>query len=178
MSDRIAVVNAGKIEQIGTVGEVYRQPKTRFVADFLGAANVLSVRVLSDNGMTARLSCDDSLVISARSGQLEPGSTATICIRPEKIRVSRSRPSGDCAFEAIVGECLFRGSSHQVQLTTGDESLIATIPCQGENDRPFAPGEKVFCQIESDDVIVLDSANRHSIEAPGTPRSQERQEVK
>ena len=178
MSDRIAVVNAGKIEQIGTVGEVYRQPKTRFVADFLGAANVLSVRVLSDNGMTARLSCDDSLVISARSGQLEPGSTATICIRPEKIRVSRSRPSGDGAFEAIVGECLFRGSSHQVQLTTGDESLIATIPCQGENDRPFAPGEKVFCQIESDDVIVLDSANRHSIEAPGTPRSQERQEVK
>ncbi len=178
MSDRIAVVNSGKIEQIGTVGEVYRQPKTRFVADFLGAANVLSVQVLSVDGMTARLRCDDSLIISAPGGRLEPGSTATICIRPEKIRVSRSRPSDDCAFEATVGECLFRGSSHQVQLTTGTQALIATVPCQGENDRPFTTGEKVFCQIESDDVIFLDSAKSHSIEAPRTPRSQERQEVK
>ena len=178
MSDRIAVVNAGKIEQIGTVGEVYRQPKTRFVADFLGAANVLSVQVLSDNGMTARLGCDDSLVLSASSGQLEPGSSATICIRPEKIRVSRSRPADDCAFEATVGECLFRGSNHQVQLASGDQSLIATVPCQGENDRPFTAGEKIFCQIESDDVILLGSANPREIEAPSSPSSQERQEVK
>ena len=178
MSDRIAVVNAGKIEQIGTVSEVYRQPNTRFVADFLGAANVLSVQVLSDNGMTARLGCDDSLVLSAPSGQLEAGSSATICIRPEKIRVSRSCPSNDCAFEATVGECLFRGSNHQVQLTTtGSQSLVATVPCQGENDRPFTAGEKVFCQIEDDDVIVLDSTKPRSIEAPSSPSSQERQEA-
>ncbi|KFG98116.1 spermidine/putrescine ABC transporter ATP-binding protein [Burkholderia paludis] len=86
MSDRIAVLNAGKIEQIGAAREIYDTPATRFVAAFIGDANLIDAAVVGGGG-GLRLPVDSS------SGAM-PGKNATVVVRPEHIRLSRTKDGG------------------------------------------------------------------------------------
>jgi spermidine/putrescine transport system ATP-binding protein len=115
MSDRIAVINRGKIEQIGAVSDIYHNPKTRFVADFIGQANVLEASVQSHNADAPVLQVRD-IALSLRAGAAMNGRQVPICVRPEKLRLSRRAPAGNNVFCAIVREEIFHGATDQLLL--------------------------------------------------------------
>ena len=99
MSDRIAVMNAGNVDQIGSPTEIYDRPSTVFVASFIGQANLWAGR---QTGRTNRDFVEVEVLgttLKARPGDttIEPGGHATLMVRPERVRVSMDAPTGDVA---------------------------------------------------------------------------------
>jgi len=93
MSDRIAVVNGGRLEQIGTPEEIYAEPATQFVARFIGRSNFLTGHIEGDSGCRAVVRCakDVRVVIEKRSAHvLTPGSVVRIAIRQERVQLTRA----------------------------------------------------------------------------------------
>ncbi|MDB5334207.1 MAG: sulfate transporter ATP-binding protein [Phycisphaerales bacterium] len=156
MSDRIAVVNKGKIEQIGGVEEIYHRPRTPFVADFIGQANILEARVLSCVGAWAQVLCRGDVGLTVAGEILAAEGTTLLSIRPEKIRLSSRRPAGENVLEATVHEEIFRGATDQLLLqTAGGFELTAIVANQSAAEEAFHQGDRVFCQLHPDDVVVL-----------------------
>jgi ABC-type Fe3+/spermidine/putrescine transport system ATPase subunit len=144
MSDRIAVMNAGRIERLGTPDSVYHAPGTRFVAEFIGAANVIEGIVGADGTLPAgngRLP----------AGGLPAGQPGAIAIRPERIVVTPTG-KGD-RLTAVVAYRAFVGGAWQVELeTAGGPVLTARLP-----EAPEA-GTTVTVHVDPADVIVLDGS--------------------
>jgi len=156
MSDRIAVVNRGRIEQIGAVSDIYHNPKTRFVADFIGQANVLEAKVQSQNDASAILRTHGIDLSISPSPSLNGSDQVLICIRPEKIRLTRNAPTGNNVFSAVVREEIFHGATDQLLLqSTGGVEFTAIVANESAAEECFHQGDQVFCQIHSDDVVVL-----------------------
>ena len=149
MSDRIAVMNRGRVEQLGDVAEIYHRPQTSFVASFLGQANVLNANVSNEC-----LRIDDSLELKV--SETPKTSEVLISIRPEKIAVHRTRPAGENVFEAQLVEEIFRGAMTQLLLCTPSGlTLTALAANEGAGgDLPRA-GMAVFCQIHPDDIVIV-----------------------
>ncbi|MBF0280024.1 MAG: putative 2-aminoethylphosphonate ABC transporter ATP-binding protein [SAR324 cluster bacterium] len=120
MADRIVVMNQGAIDQIGTPTEIYREPKTLFVADFIGAMNQVKGRVVSSSSVSL-----GSLELKCRDHELPVGQEAVIAIRPEDIvphkKIENSSPQSGNSFNVKVEEMEFLGSFWRVQLS--DELL-------------------------------------------------------
>jgi spermidine/putrescine transport system ATP-binding protein len=92
MSDRVAVINDGCVEQIGTVNEIYYKPATRFVASFIGETNIVEAQILaSDSGML-RCRLKGGLELHVRQPEFRPTENILLSLRPEKIRHHRSNP--------------------------------------------------------------------------------------
>ena len=167
MSDRIAVVNKGRIEQIGPVAGIYHKPATAFVADFLGQANLLDAKVDGIKGTEVDLHCSGELRLTIPAGEVET-SSVMVSIRPEKIRISRTPLPGPNVFPATVRESIFRGATDQVSLqTAGGLELSATLGNQS-GAVAFKPGDQVFFQVHCDDVVVL----RGEMGRPSIPNPQ------
>jgi len=131
LSDRISVMNAGRIEQVGTPSEVYERPATPFVAGFLGKTNVIAVEVRVDDGGAAAVIGDARWPLSAR---VAPGK-ASAAIRPEKI--SFVLDGGDGGLSGTVRTRVFQGAHWLYQVDTSAGSLTVVRQNAGE----MAPGE-------------------------------------
>jgi spermidine/putrescine transport system ATP-binding protein len=162
MSDRIAVMNAGNVEQIGTPTEIYDRPATVFVASFIGQANLWAGR------QTGRANRDfvevDVLgtTLKAKPGDttIEPGGHATLMVRPERVRVSMDRPIGDVAtVPATVKDLTFQGPVVRLSLAAQDDStIIAHVGA--EQDLPLLrPGDVVHVSWSPDASRVLPAAD-------------------
>ena len=126
MSDRIAVMHAGKVEQLGTPEELYERPTSRFVADFIGSTNLLSGRIESDGRV--RLTSGE-LAPVAHDG-LAPGTTVEISVRPESIDLLPAAAEG--AIAASVEQAAYLGNtiSYQVR-TAGGLAMTVLSPKTG-----------------------------------------------
>jgi spermidine/putrescine ABC transporter ATP-binding subunit len=128
MSDRLVVMNAGRIEQLGAPREVYERPRTRFVAGFIGTSNVITGTVRSMDGQTALLATgpDESLVVpDAADAGAAPGRALDVTVRPEKIVLSETAPEpGRCAIRGRVKEVVYLGTSTQYAVTARDGSEL------------------------------------------------------
>jgi ABC-type Fe3+/spermidine/putrescine transport system ATPase subunit len=120
MSDRIAVFNNGRIEQIGTPAEVYERPATPFVAGFVGTSNLFATTVEGQRGEYTLVRVgSDGLALFAGSGR-PPGARITIAVRPEKIRLQ------EAAEQPAEGLCHARGTiTDVVYLGTVTRYLVA-----------------------------------------------------
>lgn len=158
MSDRIAVINKGRIEQLGDASAIYHQPKTTFVANFIGQANILEVKVVSRKGRTATVSLEGGLELTVRADELpDDATTGLISIRPEKIMLRKSREEGvtNC-FEAEVAEEIFRGATDQMLLRTASGlELTAMVANEGSKRDTIHRGDKVFCHMDDDDIVIV-----------------------
>ena len=164
MSDRIAVMNAGKVEQIGTPTEIYDRPASVFVAGFIGQANLWHGR------QTGRANRDyveiDVLgtTVRARPGEttIESGGQATLMVRPERVRVSVEQPaaSGEVvAVAARVVDLTFQGPVLRLALTGADGSAILAH-VGPEQDLPMLrPGDDVYVCWSPDASLVLPAAD-------------------
>lgn len=128
MSDRIAVMNAGIIEQIGAPEVIYNKPATKFVADFIGETNILEayVQEVTDNNISISLEAGNA-VLKAEGFVKEE--MVYICIRPENLRIS-NEPVNNFNIHAKVKEHVFIGSVNKtiVELINGQEMKISTQP--------------------------------------------------
>lgn len=136
MSDRIVVMNGGRIVQIGKPEDVYNYPRTRFVAEFLGTANIVKGRLESIDGkrlifslpkQNASLSgsaCRISILCDETPTWIKPGNIAEIAIRPEKIRLGGS---GDNTLQGVVQQHVFRGSQHSYRIDVPELGTTLTV---------------------------------------------------
>lgn len=111
MADRIVVMNHGVIEQIGAPIEIYRRPRTAFVADFIGTMNFVPGAMVGPGRVRigrVALACD--------SNGLDPGTPVTLAVRPEDIVVEEVTPGSENVFEACVGAMEFLGSFYRAEL--------------------------------------------------------------
>jgi spermidine/putrescine transport system ATP-binding protein len=157
MSDRIAVINKGRIEQLGDASEIYHQPRTTFVANFIGQANILDAQVISRNAGTAkvRLSDGTELTINTQNLTLE-ARTALISIRPEKFHLERKPSEGNNVFPAVVQDELFKGAMDELSLQTqGGLELTAVVANESIIEEAFHKGDTVYCHIHPDDIAVV-----------------------
>lgn len=126
MSDRIAVMRNGAIEQIGTPREVYEQPKTRFVTDFIGESNIVPVRVIDANYHFARVQLAEFTVNVPVQEHVSPGQAVSLVVRPEHILLGTddSRPDLNVLTARVTNE-LYHGSLIRYELQVGEHSLVA-----------------------------------------------------
>lgn len=162
MSDRIAVMNAGNVEQIGTPTEIYDRPASVFVAGFIGQANLWHGR------QTGRANRDyveiDVLgsTLRARPGEttIEPGGQATLMVRPERMRVSMQAPADELAsVPATVSDLTFQGPVLRLSLVAADGSpMVAHVG--PEQDLPMLrPGDEVYVGWTPEASLVLPAAD-------------------
>jgi len=155
MSGRLAVMNAGRIAQTGTPQEVYESPADAYVADFLGAANLLPVTVTERIlGGASTLTLGDIALSTSNEVPAAPGASAQAVIRPERVRVEPHGSAGQNRVPALVERLVYLGAATQVmlRLATG-ESLQAVA--QNEDAASWAQGTPVHAYLPADALRVL-----------------------
>ena len=173
MSDRLAVMSNGRIEQIGSPVEVYEEPATAYVADFLGVSNLMSA--LGDGGGRVRLG--DFQFMAAR-GDLDARGPIRIVIRPERVRLEDQGTSGDNRIPGMVERVLYVGSTIQVlvHLAHG-ETLQAWMQNRG-GDPPWQQGTAVSVHLPPDAIRVLvDDTEVAGEETPATASGRQEGEL-
>ncbi|MGE0119031.1 MAG: ABC transporter ATP-binding protein [Dongiaceae bacterium] len=127
LSDRIAVFNNGRIVQIGTPTELYERPQSEFVAEFIGASNLLHGVVSTYGGGICRIVTDQGIPVCAYSDKaLRPGQAVTVSVRPEAIEISRESADGDTN-RALgrIESILFAGNSRRVSVRVSDSLSLS-----------------------------------------------------
>jgi spermidine/putrescine transport system ATP-binding protein len=136
MSDRIAVMHAGRVEQLGTPEALYERPATRFVADFIGTTNLLAGSIESTNGSTAFVRLEGGDACQVVGPDLRAGRSIELSIRPESIVMKRSNgatPEGAEPLRANVEQVAYLGGSVQYQVRTrGGLAITVMTPKTGE----------------------------------------------
>jgi spermidine/putrescine transport system ATP-binding protein len=129
MSDRIAVMNDGLVEQLAGPREIYEHPASRFVAGFIGTSNLLtgSAAKVSDSDAVIEVSADERIIVSTRDAVVAPGAPLEVTVRPEKIELgTQPPPAGCCALRGTVTEVVYLGTSTNftITTTTGAEIVV------------------------------------------------------
>jgi spermidine/putrescine transport system ATP-binding protein len=146
MSDMIAVINRGVVEQVSDPETVYERPATTFVAGFIGVSNLMPGEVVSANGAGAELRLDAGPTVrTPRSGGAEPGERAHAVVRPEKLVLSTAgdgAPGGGPSVEGQVESSLYLGTATQMVVKLGDGTrmtvLVPNADAEARRDLPVA----------------------------------------
>jgi len=160
LGDRVVVMNAGRLEQIGAPMAVYAAPATRFVAEFVGRSNWFSGTLSDATGGKASIVCAEGISVAAGTRGLTTGTQHEICIRPERLAVHREPPAtapGRVAFAARVIESMHLGP---------DLSIVAMMPSgkrllvieKNVGQFLIPPGTDVILSFDAADAIVIPSA--------------------
>jgi iron(III) transport system ATP-binding protein len=161
LSDRIGIMKAGQLEQIGSPEEVYYNPASPFVRDFLGKTFLLpgKVRRVSDQNVeveiqgfaAAPLSIQRGRVSSSSNGFPSIGQPVTVAIRPEQIALWGSPPEGrGNIVQATLQAVLFLGDRYEYTVTLGSESRVLVSPAS----QALKAGEKVFLELRSEGLSL------------------------
>ncbi|SMY07531.1 ABC transporter ATP-binding protein [Flavimaricola marinus] len=148
MSDRIAVMSAGEVQQIGTPSEIYEFPANRFVADFIGETNLLAATVQSVDEHRIDCVLAGGETITALANQpAAPGQTGYISIRPEQLTLTGSKPSGDSLPGTLDG-AVYLGTDTQYTVTlAGDLRLTVRMQNSQTGAVPLQHGGPVHVSI-------------------------------
>ncbi len=150
MSDRIAVLADGRVQQLGTPEEIYDAPANRFVADFIGGSNLLEARVSA----RGRVRVSDLGELDAETGQVESGKPVTLCIRPEQLVLSASGADGIGPFQVI--DRTYLGNAVAFHLKAEGQMVTAHMPRGGARGQlDFQPGDQVYADFEAGALRVL-----------------------
>ncbi|MBI3370891.1 MAG: ABC transporter ATP-binding protein [Betaproteobacteria bacterium] len=158
MSDRIAVMNAGRIEQLDDPPGIYNAPRTRFVANFVGKVNFLPGRLIEHCGEQSAVETRVARILGPRLSAANPGAAVTVAVRPEKLRLL-PEAAADAGMNVVAGQIetqTFAGNLYHDLVRTADgSSLLVEI-------RPFerigGPGERVRVCWSVGDTVILDDA--------------------
>lgn len=157
MADRVVIMSRGQIEQIGTPQEIYRTPRTRFVADFLGSSNLFSGKVRSGAG---GLELDSPLGPLRLAASAAPGETATITVLDTKTHLSLAPPAGNVNSVPVkvIGE-EFVGATATVYLETAQGQEIRVQKGHDElADLPLGIGQPLFAWWNPQDAHLVAEA--------------------
>jgi len=153
LSDRIAVMHAGRIIEQGDPEAVYRRPRNRLTAEFLGIANLLRARILSANGRSCRAATAlGDIELPAQAG-LQPGTEAVICLRPEDIQLA---PASANAPAAEIGETAYLGSLTEHLVTVGPDRQSLRVHVPGRSR--YGAGDTVALVLPEAPAVICDEA--------------------
>jgi spermidine/putrescine transport system ATP-binding protein len=145
MSDRIAVLDDGRIQQTGTPDEIYEHPRNLFVARFMGHDNLFPILRRDAGGLETPLG-----VLQGRF----PESGSHVLLRPETLDLGRERTSGPNSFRGRVEERLYRGSVAEYRVACGGERV--TITCNNRGGVVYDEGEEISFTVASEDIVTLE----------------------
>jgi spermidine/putrescine transport system ATP-binding protein len=146
MSDRIAVMSEGRVEQIGSAEDVYERPTTPFVAGFIGVSNLMPGVVSSAGGDRGKVRLDSGVEVEVATDGLREGERCHAVVRPEKLRISLAGEDGPAgpaapAVEGVVESSVFLGTSTQIIVRlSGDVPIAVLVPNADEAERQRLPG--------------------------------------
>jgi spermidine/putrescine ABC transporter ATP-binding subunit len=161
LSDRIAVLSHGRIEQIGTPGEIYERPASAFVAEFIGSSNMLRARVIERSDSGAMVTTEAGLqlyCLAEQSVELDNGLNVSVLLRPERIHVET--PGGAAApgqnrISARIADITYLGEDLHLSLDlVGGERLRASVK-NANAARRWVPAQLVEIVIEAADLRLL-----------------------
>jgi len=159
MSDRIGVMNDGKILQVGSPVEIYEEPKNRFVAEFIGESNLLKGRIIEKNKETIVVLMDDKLPLSINYNEndLNLGQVITILIRPEKAVLYPADYKLPASLMGIVEDVVYIGTDTRyiVKITRKTSLIIRKQNLNRSVLGQFSAGENVKINISPDSIRVL-----------------------
>jgi spermidine/putrescine transport system ATP-binding protein len=157
MSDRIAVMSMGRLQQEGEPVAIYEQPVNRFVADFIGETNFIESAVTRLEGDDVRCAIGPGTTrCSAPPAKRQPGAQVTLAIRPEKLRLAGA-DSGVDGLPGRIEHCIYIGTdtNYQVRLEGGDVRLVVRGRNAISGETLFAVGEPVTIQVAEGAARVL-----------------------
>ena len=153
ISDRIVVMNEGAIEQIGSPGDIYNRPRTRFVASFVGTLNTLQGVVVDPAEGTIRV----GQTILRAQGVIEgtkTGETRALALRPEALRLGPPA-EGDNALTGVIEDATFLGAIRRLRVRIDGGAIL--VDAFNSNGASFPePGDEVKVSFSPNDLIVLD----------------------
>lgn len=156
MSDRVAVINAGRIEQIGTVNEIYYKPATRFVASFIGDTNIVEAEIVQCDSGILRCRIEGGLELIINQPATKPTSRLLLSLRPEKIRLHRTDSGSLNCFPCRIAMETFKGAMDEFTLlTTRGLELGAILANDGTPGEDFHEGDQVFASIQPEDIHIV-----------------------
>ena len=164
MSDRIALMNQGKIEQLGTVDDLYYHPRTHFVADFIGETNLFPCQITHRTGDHATVRIGDRHELKLPPLSVKPASREVLLsIRPEKIQIQHKPLKGENCYPAVVLEEIFKGPADELVLGLEPSAqgvypvrLHSLVPNFGTDKQIIHRGDRVFAKIHPDDIVVVE----------------------
>ncbi|MBM1173680.1 ABC transporter ATP-binding protein [Microvirga arabica] len=162
MADRIAVMDHGRIVQVATPGEIYEQPKTRFIAEFVGDVNIIEGHVQGqENGLwrVKTSSAEVPLTIDDPDEVLHSGQAVAIAVRPEKMVIQRDLP-GPGAINVLTGEVWDIGylgdwTVYRVKLATGEILRVTRANASRFVENPIEWDEQVYVTFAPDAAVIL-----------------------
>ena len=163
MADRIAVMDKGKVVQVGPPGEIYEQPKTRFIAEFVGDVNILEGRVAGraeGGGWRIETALATApLVVDDPDEALEPGQSVAIAVRPEKMLLHREVPPSH-ALNVLAGEVWDIGylgdwTVYRVRLDSGQVLRVSQANAVRFVERPIGWEDRVHLTFAPNAAVVL-----------------------
>lgn len=164
MSDRIAVMSAGRIHQIATPAEIYEQPSTKFVLDFIGSVNYLDVEIVAVESGRVRLRLNDGQELDLpKPVRMPEGRSVLLAVRPEDITVVRGDSGGSDAgpaLRATVDLRSFRGNICEYRMTAGSGTGAYALWVQTEKTHLIPEGEPVGLQVERGYLLDADARDR------------------
>jgi spermidine/putrescine transport system ATP-binding protein len=162
MSNRLVVMDGGRIMQLGTPEEVYREPLTEFVADFLGVANLLDVDCVSGNGLVREVRFGEFTL----EAQAPPGHDAgpgRAVIRPECVELGEAGLTGTNRLPGMVDRTVFLGSTTQVMVRLPHGALVQSLVTNTSGSETFTTGQPVTVSLPSQALRVLASSPDHHV---------------
>jgi ABC-type Fe3+/spermidine/putrescine transport system ATPase subunit len=153
MSDRIGVMAGGRLEQVGTPLEIYERPATRFVAGFIGDANLVEAVVEGVDGDCLVARAGDARVRARRQGWERVGAPLTVCVRPERLRVTPPDARSD-GLAGRVEDRAFSGSLVKYRLAVPGLRLHAAIP-YAYGTPLFEVGDQVAVTWDGDQAVTV-----------------------
>jgi iron(III) transport system ATP-binding protein len=153
LSHSIAVMNKGRIEQIGAPREIYERPSNQFVADFIGSTNFLEATVSAADGAPGfyRVSSELGPLKAYAHETLQPSDKVVLSVRPEDIHLSESRPQGDNVWEGTVDQKVFLGEFADFQVAVGERRLQSRV----HPSLRTRVGEPIYVRIDPEKCVAL-----------------------
>jgi iron(III) transport system ATP-binding protein len=155
LSDHIAVMHAGRLQQYGTPREVYCEPANHIVADFMGLVNLLPARLIEVTGTASVFESGPVRMTIPRPSGMQVGARADLSIRPETIRLAASEVDLPGAFPARVLEQTYLGNLNEYVIAAGETQLRVQADAQAF----FPVGSEVFALIDAQQCRAFASAD-------------------
>ena len=159
LSHEIAVMNEGRIVQIGAPRDIYERPASRFVADFVGTTNFIEATVAAGVNGTEHYRMQTAIgeLIARSVAPLANGERALLSVRPEDIELSHSRPSGVNVCEGTVHAKVFLGEYLDFQVSVGERILLA----RAHPSVATGVGERTYVHVPPEKCIALEHSKRN-----------------
>lgn len=152
MSNRIAVFNAGRIEQLASPEAIYDRPSTRFVAEFIGETNLFPGKLETRRDGKAKIALDSGPVIEARTPEaFAEGDAALVSVRPERIHLSETASAAN-SIPVKVLDTVYQGDHLRLRLAGGGLEVIAKLERKARN---WPVGAEAFATFEADECMVI-----------------------